>query len=138
MKKALLINDISKQLDMNTKTIRFYEDIGLIPKAKRNESNYRVYTNKDIERISFVKKSRSLGFSIEEIKKIIKIREDGTLPHETVINTLEEQKKNLDQRIKEMVLFKDKLTNVIENFKNNLDVCQQGKICGLIEPLFLE
>lgn len=135
MSEGLLINDISKKLGINSKTIRFYEDIGLIPKPKRNESNYRVYSNEDIETLSFVKKSRELGFSIEEIKNIIKIRENGDLPKDVVIQTLEEQKSTLEKRIKEMIVFNDKLSKVIDNFKNNEHVCKKGKICGLIEIL---
>jgi DNA-binding transcriptional MerR regulator len=135
MNKNLLINDISKKLGMNSKTIRFYEDIGLIPKPERNESNYRIYTNKDIETISFVKKARNLGFTIDEIKNIIKIRENGDLPRDMVINTLEEQKDQLEKRIDEMIIFKEKLSKVIADFKDNLNVCQKGKICGLIELL---
>ena len=138
MKDEILIKEISEKLDINPKTIRFYEDINLIPKAKRNGSNYRVFSDKDIERISFVKKARTLGLSIEDIKKIIAIREGGDLPFPAVIDILEEQEKQLEIRIREMISFKEKISKVTKNFKENLSVCEQGKICGLIEILFTE
>lgn len=136
MTKKVLIKDISKELNLNPKTIRFYEEIGIIPKAKRNESNYRVYTAKDVERIAFVKKARLLGFSIEDIKKIIEIRETGNYPCCTVINILEKQEKELEKRIEEMIEFKTKLTDITKTFKENIKVGEKGQICGLIEILF--
>ncbi|MFN8673818.1 MAG: MerR family transcriptional regulator [Candidatus Sericytochromatia bacterium] len=138
MRTKYLIKDISELLDLNPKTIRFYEDEGIIPKAKRNKSNYRVYTTHDVNRIAFVKKARALGISIEDIKKIIAIREGGELPCCTVISILERNEKELEEKIQEMQNFKDKISHVIKNFKENIKVGKNGEICGLIENLFQE
>ncbi|MEK7432825.1 MAG: MerR family transcriptional regulator [Cyanobacteriota bacterium] len=136
MRTKYLIKDISEQLELNPKTIRFYEDEGIIPKAKRNKSNYRVYTTHDVNRISFVKKARALGFSIEDIKKILAIRDGGEFPCCTVISILENNDKELEKKIKEMQDFKHKIEGVIKTFKDNIKLGKDGEICGLIENLF--
>ena len=136
MKSNLLINELAKEVNLTPKTIRFYEEIGIIPKPERNESNYRIYKHQDIKKIAFVKKSRDLGLSLEEIKNIMNIREKGNYPCGTVIELLENQVVNLEIKIKEMTEFKEKLGNSVVNFKEHFELGKNGNICGLIENLF--
>ena len=56
---------------VNSKMIRHYESIGIIPKASRSDAGYRVYSEADVNVLAFVKRSRSLGFSMKEIKKLV-------------------------------------------------------------------
>lgn len=56
---------------VNAKLIRHYESIGVIPKASRTESGYRVYTETDVHILIFVRRARGLGFSMKEIKKLV-------------------------------------------------------------------
>jgi Cu(I)-responsive transcriptional regulator len=65
------IGELAKSSGVNAKLIRHYESIGLIPKASRTEAGYRVYTDLDIQFLRFIKRSRSLGFSMKEIKKLV-------------------------------------------------------------------
>ena len=63
----------AKQSGVNAKLIRHYESIGIIPKAARTDSGYRTYTEADVHILSFVKRSRNLGFSMKEIKKLVSL-----------------------------------------------------------------
>lgn len=65
------IGDLAKASGVNAKLIRHYESIGVIPKAQRTESGYRSYTENDIHILTFVRRARSLGFSMKEIKKLV-------------------------------------------------------------------
>lgn len=58
---------------VNSKMIRHYESIGIIPKASRSDAGYRVYSEADVNVLAFVKRSRSLGFSMKEIKKLVSL-----------------------------------------------------------------
>jgi len=62
---------LAKSSGVNAKLIRHYESIGLIPKASRSESGYRVYSETDVQFLRFIRRARSLGFSMKEIKKLI-------------------------------------------------------------------
>lgn len=65
------IGQLAKSSGVNAKLIRHYESIGLIPKASRTDSGYRVYSENDIQFLRFIKRARGLGFSMKEIKKLI-------------------------------------------------------------------
>ncbi|MCM2353126.1 MAG: Cu(I)-responsive transcriptional regulator [Pseudobdellovibrio sp.] len=67
------IGSAAKLSGVNAKLIRHYESIGIIPKANRSESGYRTYSETDVHILSFVKRSRNLGFSMKEIKKLVSL-----------------------------------------------------------------
>ncbi|OYZ21761.1 MAG: Cu(I)-responsive transcriptional regulator [Bdellovibrio sp. 28-41-41] len=65
------IGQAAKVSGINAKLIRHYESIGIIPRAIRSEAGYRTYSETDVHILSFVKRSRNLGFSMKEIKKLV-------------------------------------------------------------------
>lgn len=67
------IGEAARVSGVNAKMIRHYESIGIIPKAGRTEAGYRQYSENEIHILSFVKRSRSLGFSMKEIKKLVSL-----------------------------------------------------------------
>lgn len=67
------IGEAAKISGVNAKLIRHYEDIGLIPKASRNDSGYRTYAQTDVHVLAFVKRARDLGFPMKEIKKLLSL-----------------------------------------------------------------
>jgi len=66
---GLKISDVSHHLGVNPQTLYFYERIGLIPSSQRTKSGSRLYTQEDIERLSFILRAKSLGLTLEEIKE---------------------------------------------------------------------
>jgi len=67
------IGDASKASGVSAKMIRHYESIGLIPAADRRDSNYRDYSHHDLHRLGFIRRARDLGFSIDEIRDLLKL-----------------------------------------------------------------
>ena len=67
------IGEAAKISGVNAKLIRHYESIGIIPKASRSDAGYRTYTEADVHVLTFVKRSRHLGFSMKEIKKLVSL-----------------------------------------------------------------
>jgi Cu(I)-responsive transcriptional regulator len=61
---------------VTAKMIRHYESIGLIPSADRKASNYRDYSREDVHRLGFIRRARALGFSIEEIRDLLRLWSD--------------------------------------------------------------
>jgi MerR family transcriptional regulator, copper efflux regulator len=67
------IGDLSKSSGVTAKMIRYYEGLGIIPRAGRSPSGYRVYGEKDVHLLKFVKNAREMGFSMKEIKDLLSL-----------------------------------------------------------------
>ena len=68
------IGELAKQARVHVETLRYYERRGLIPKPHRTISNYRVYSSENLRRVKFIKQAQGLGFSLNEIKKLLALR----------------------------------------------------------------
>ena len=135
MSRNLLIHELCEKLEITPKAVRYYEQEGIIPNAARNTSNYRIYTNKDFKRLDFIKKARIMNFSLDEIKTIINIKEEGKLPCDKVIGLIEAKITDIDKQIEAMMEFKKDLSKNLENFKNNYESGKNGNVCGFIENI---
>lgn len=98
----LTIGELAKQLSINPKTIRYYEDIKLLPKPKRSNNNYRVYSDDTLKRLHFIKKAQSLGFRLKEIKKVLSISDMGNDPCEHIGELLKLRIVDLEKKLKEL------------------------------------
>lgn len=72
-KDRLSIGNLSKQCGVNIETIRYYEKIGVMPAPDRSASGYRLYGPDHLKRLSFVRRSRQLGFSLDEIRSLLRL-----------------------------------------------------------------
>src|SRR3546814_13155525 len=70
-KTSLTIGDLAKATATKVETIRYYERIGLLPAPARTQGNYRSYTDDHLRRLSFVRRSRELGFAIEQVRALL-------------------------------------------------------------------
>lgn len=72
------IGEAATRTGVSAKMIRHYEQIGLIPAADRRDSNYRDYGHHDLHRLGFIRRARDLGFSIDEIRELLRLWDDGS------------------------------------------------------------
>lgn len=75
--RPLTIAKLAKASGVHLETVRYYERIGLMPKPSRTASNYRSYGPEHVERLSFIRRAREIGFSIGEIKELLVLAEPG-------------------------------------------------------------
>ena len=90
------ISDLAKALHITTRTIRLYEQMGLVEPPKRTEGGIRVYEKDDIKRFKFVLKVKALGLSLQEMKELADIYSQEQLPEKIMPRLVELLNSHLD------------------------------------------
>lgn len=131
MKEALFIGKVARLLGIRPQAIRYYERLGLIPRPARARNGYRAYSAEHVERLKFVQKAKRFGLSLQEIGRLIDIREEGSVPCEEVKRLIKAHLDELDSRIQNMVAFRDDLATRYRKIEQ--EGSATGAVCGLIE-----
>ena len=135
MKRQLLIGRVAGELGLNPKTIRYYEDVGLLPEADRTSSGYRVYSPEVINRLKFIKQAQRLGFRLNEIKDILLLKERGTRPCTHVRRLTTDKIKELEELIRESSALRDNLKTLLRRWPHKSG--KEATICPHIEATAL-
>jgi Cu(I)-responsive transcriptional regulator len=116
MEKIIMnIGEVAVQSEVNSKTIRRYEELGLIPKAGRSVSGYRQYSERDVHILRFVKRARELGFSMKDIKQLVGLWRNKTRSSAQVKAIAS---KHIDELEKKMMEIQSILTTLNHLVKN--------------------
>jgi MerR family copper efflux transcriptional regulator len=108
------IGEASNRSGLPPKTIRYYEDIGLI-KPGRAENGYRDYSSPDIHRLKFVQRSRSLGFSVDECRQLLSLYGDSQRESADVKSIAEVKLVEIDRKIAELAGLRETLRHLVHN-----------------------
>lgn len=103
------IGQASRASGVSTKMIRYYDEIGLVRPSSRTESNYREFDEKAVNELRFIRRARSLGFSMEEITQLLSLWRDRARPSREVKAIADRHVADLDARIAEMQAMADTL-----------------------------
>ncbi len=96
----MLIGELARSTGINPKTIRYYEEVGLLPPAARLPSGYRQYGAEDVERLEFIRNAKALSVTLEEIKEVLAFRDRGVAPCPYVLKLLDAKVKEIQGRIR--------------------------------------
>lgn len=129
----MTIGALAERLGLNTRTIRYYERVGLIPPAQRSAAGYRLYTTADEDRIRFIKSAQRLGLSLGEVKETLAFRERGERPCQYVAGLIDERLGEVNQRLRELRAFKRELTQLRERMRDDGVVERDAPYCHYIQ-----
>ncbi len=96
------IQELAQTTGVSARTIRYYEEIGLLPHPARGENNYRRYGERDVERLRLVAGARRLDLSLEEIREILALRDHREAPCRVLLERLEHKADEIAERIREL------------------------------------
>lgn len=112
------ISEASKHSGLPPKTIRYYEDIGIV-KPGRAENGYRVYSKTDIHQLAFVQRARSLGFTIEECKFLLQLYSDDQRASADVKRLALDKIEQIDRKLSELNALRSTLSTLADNCHGN-------------------
>jgi DNA-binding transcriptional MerR regulator len=125
------IGELSSELGLNPKTLRYYEEIGLLPEPSRSASGYRLYDSADRERLRFIIKAKAVGLTLEEIGEIVALRTDGQQPCEHVLTLLDRKLRAVDEQLRALAEFQRELVTLREEAAQGAS--SNASFCWIIE-----
>lgn len=108
------IGDAAKASGVSAKMIRHYESVGLFPEPSRTEAGYRQYSAKEISTLRFIRQSRDLGFSIDQIRALLALWQDRKRPSRQVRALAQAHIAELDAKLQELHAMKATLTHLVD------------------------
>ncbi len=127
------VGQLARITDTKAVTIRYYEQIGLLPTASRNSSGYRQYSYEERDRLLFIRRSRALGFSLDDVRQLLGFSDHRQASCAAVDAKVAEQLEQVRLRIRD-------LQGLEQELQRLLSCCHGGMIeeCRIIESLSLQ
>lgn len=130
---AWTIGKLAKRLDLNPRTIRFYERVGVLPEPERSASGYRLYSEADESRLRFIKSAQRTGLTLGEIKEVLALRDRGRPPCRYVAGVIDQRVGEIGRRVAELRALKRELIELRERMRREGVAGRDGEFCHYIE-----
>lgn len=127
------IGELAQRAGVPTRTIRYYEDIGLLPEPLRTEGGYRDYDRSAIARLRFIKAAQSVGLTLGEIREVLAFRDRGETPCKHVIDLIERHARDLSERIAALERMRGDLERLARRARTLPP--RAGRFCHIIESI---
>lgn len=135
MKHDLLPAELARLCGVSADTIRHYEKVGVLPPAHRGANGYRHFAGEMVDRVRLVRRALAIGFSLEELARILRQRDDGAAPCRGVRALAETKLAELERRIAEMTALRDELAKVVDEWDERLAATRDGEPARLLESM---
>lgn len=125
------IGELADAVGLNAKTIRYYEALGLLSEPERTAAGYRLYDERDRERLEFILKAKRVGLTLEEIRDILSLRDTGQAPCEHVLELIGHKLATIDEQLHILGNLRIHLLHLKEAATETAR--REGAICGILE-----
>lgn len=132
------IGEAARRTGLDPTVIRFYEDSGVLPRARRTESGYRDYGMEDLELLRFVKRLRSLELPLEDVQQIVDLWTNGKPPCGVVRSAITREAAAIEQRIRELQRLQVELADLERAAESIEDEWPGPCVCHAVEPSLRE
>ena len=129
------IGEIAKRVGCKVETVHYYEKIGLLPDPPRTEGGHRVYALTHVKRLNFIRRSRELGFSIEQIRELLKFLDEPNHYCGEVRAMAMLQSRSIQQKIDDLQRLKTALNDMASKCSGGTNAVDA---CPIIEALYVE
>ncbi|SDD65928.1 MerR family transcriptional regulator [Kordiimonas lacus] len=130
MAQKFMIGELARRTETKVQTIRYYEEIGVMPQAIRAANNRRLYDETHLERLTFIRHSRELGFSLDDIRNLLALSDQPDRPCNEVDAIARTHLDNVESKIASLQVLQEELNRMISH-------CSGGKVsdCRIIKVL---
>jgi Cu(I)-responsive transcriptional regulator len=127
---SLSIGDLARAAGTKAETVRYYERIGLLPAPARTSGNYRAYARSHLERLSFIRRARDLGFSLDQVRALLRLADDRSQSCAEVDRIAKLHLTEVERKIADLASLGEELRQLIEK-------CRHGTIaeCRILDAL---
>jgi len=124
------IGELAKAAGAKVETVRYYEGVGLLGAPARSEANYRIYGQAQLDRLSFIRRARALGFSLDEVRQLLHLADDRDRSCAAVDTLARAHREAVDRKIADLQALRRELDGLVE-------ACPSRVIgdCRIIEAL---
>lgn len=124
------IGELAGATDTKVETVRYYERIGILPAPKRTSGNYRAYSAGHLARLSFIRRARDLGFTLDQVRALLALADQKKQDCGTVDALAREHLAEIDRKISDLKALRRELSGLIGQ-------CKQGTIadCRILSAL---
>jgi DNA-binding transcriptional MerR regulator len=110
----MTVSTLARKVGATPDTVRYYERLGLLPDTERTDAGYRVFGDRDVERMQFIKTAQRLGFSLAEIAELLGIREHGLCPCGRARERLAAKLPEIDAKLAQLQALRDTVSSVLD------------------------
>jgi MerR family Zn(II)-responsive transcriptional regulator of zntA len=138
MSIQLTVGALARSTGVTAKTVRYYEEIGLLPEARRGENGYRYYPRETVDRVGFIQRAKLLGLSLAEIRELLAASDDGLCTEiaPELYQVLERKIAECDQQLRELAALRRTLAAAAERLAPCDDEPCEAPSCAADSPYF--
>jgi len=134
---GITVKDVADRVGMPSRTVRYYDHIGLVRAGERSAAGYRLYGAEEEGRLLFIRRAKRLGFSLDEIRGLLAAAEGGcgaTIPE--LDRLLEHKVQEIDAKIADLTAFRDRLIGYRAGKRQSTrSCCSHGAFCGCLDDV---
>lgn len=127
----MTIGDLARETGVKVVTIRYYEQIGVVPAVTRTPGNYRSYGKEHVRRLRFIRKCRDLGFSLDQVRDLLRLSAENRPSCAEVCDMAERQRKAVEGKIADLKRLASELRRITASCNGRRSMAE----CRIIEAL---
>ena len=132
---ALSVGELARRAGVSTDTLRHYEVKGVIPRPPRQANGYRVYPPETLARVQLVRRSLAIGFTLDELAEILRMRDNGGAPCRKVRDLAASKLQAIEERLRELKAVRGELRATLTEWDARLAKTPAHGRSGLLESL---
>ena len=129
------IGELAKTAGVSTDTLRHYERKGVLGKPGRSTNGYREYSEGALDRVRLVRRALAVGFTLDELSSVLKVRDRGGVPCQRVRELAVEKLSAVESQLSELSTLRDELRSTLKDWDTRLARTGPGASAGLLDAL---